>query len=68
MEGMISVDTHVFNGRQKIAKQTYRYKHCCSVIFEIFISFYTNLELKSIHCLTSFCRKKNSQFDRKKGT
>ena len=33
MEGMISVDTHVFNGRQKIAKQTYRYKHCCSVDF-----------------------------------
>ena len=36
-------------------------------IFEIFFSlFYTYLELKSIQCLTSFCRKKDSQFDKKK--
>ena len=36
--------------------------------FCFFSLFYTYFELKSIHYLTSFCRKKDSQFDRKKET
>ena len=34
--------------------------------FCFFSLFYTYLELKSRYCSTSFCRKKDSQFDRKK--
>ena len=49
----------------------YRCKHYCSVDFWdfcFFSLFYTCLELKGMHCLTSFCLKKDSQFDRRKET
>ena len=39
----------------------------CGFLRVLFLShFYTYLELKSIRCSTSFCRKNDSQFDRKK--
>ena len=34
--------------------------------FCFFSLFHAYLELKSIHCSTSFCHRKDSQFDRKK--
>ena len=33
--------------------------------FSFFSHLYTYVELKSIRCSTSFCRKNDSQFDRK---
>ena len=62
MEARNLLDTQVFNGRQK--------KPFFLWIFESFVSFlshfYTYFELKSIRCSARFCRKKDSQFDRKK--
>ena len=61
MEDGRMLDAHIFNGCIT--------NIVVSWIFEIFLSFalfYAYLELKSIHCLTSICRKKDSRFDRKK--
>ena len=58
MEGMMAVDTHVFNGRQKIAKQTYRYKHCCSVDFWDFYFILYKLEVKKYTLFNKFLSQK----------
>ena len=63
MEGWKLLDVQVFNGQQKLLKL---YELIFLWIFEnfaFFSHFYTSLELKSIR---SFCRKSDSQFDRKK--
>ena len=64
MEGRNVLDAQVFNGRQKLSLEPF-----FSVDFWefcIFSHFHIYLELKSICCSTSFCSKKDSQFDRKK--
>ena len=59
MESRKLLDAHVFNGQQEMAKPTLQ---------AFFSLFYTYLELKNIHCSTSFCRKKDSHLYRKKET
>ena len=63
MEGRKLLDAQVFNGRQillKVYLQTF-----FLWIFESFVPFHTFIN-KCIRCSTSFCRKNDSQFDRKK--
>ena len=64
MEGRKLLDAQVFNGRQKLLKLSFETFFVW--IFESFLHFHTYLDLKSIRCSTSFSRKNNSQFDRKK--
>ena len=65
MESRKLLDAQVFNGRQKLLKPSLQTFFLW--IFESFVSFHTYiLELKSMCCSTSFCRKNDSQFDRKK--
>ena len=65
MEGRKLLDAYVFNELLKIAKPIVTY----SVEFLYFClisNFCTYLELKCVCCSKSFCRKKDSEFDRKK--
>ena len=55
MEGRKLLDTNVFHGRQETDNP---------IVTNIAVPWV--FELKSIHSPTSFCRKKYSQFDRKK--
>ena len=67
IEGRKLLDPQVSNGRQKLLKlslQTFFSVDFCEFCF--FSNFYTYLELKSIRYSTSFCRRNDSQFDRKK--
>ena len=69
MEGSKLLDAKVLDGRQEIAKPivTIIFVPWIFLVFCFFLLlFYTYLELKSMHCSTSFCHKKDSQFDRKK--
>ena len=71
MEGRKLLDAHVYNGWHENTKPIVT-NIIVPWIFEIFVSFHyfihTYMELKSIHYLISFCRKKDSQYDRKKET
>ena len=68
MEGRELLDAHVFNRRQEI-EDCYKpffsvdFLDCC-----FFSLLHIYLELKRTPCLTSICRKNDSQFDRKKET
>ena len=67
MEGRKLLDAQVFNGGQKLLKPSLQSFFFCGFLRVLFFShFYIYLELKSIRCSTSFCRKNDSQFDRKK--
>ena len=68
MEGKNVLDAQVFNGRQKLLKLSLQPFFSVDFWeFCFFSHFHIYLELKSICCSTSFCSKKDSQFDRKKG-
>ena len=67
MECRKLLDAQVFNGWQKLLKQLLQTVFSVDFWeFCFFSHFYTYLELKSIHFPTSFSRKNDSQFDRKK--
>ena len=68
MEVRELLDAHVFHKLQKIAKPivTNTVVPCIFYIFVSFYLFYTYLELTCVCCSKSFCRKKDSQSDRKK--
>ena len=56
-------DAHQFHGGQKIAKPIVTNRGFLRFLF-LFTLLY--IVIKSIHCSTSFSRKKDSEFDRKK--
>ena len=67
IEGKKLLDAQVFNGRQKLLKLSSQTSFFVDFWeFYFFSHFHTHLDLKSIRCSTSFCRKNDSQFDRKK--
>ena len=64
MEGRKLLDAHVLNGRQEIAKHIVtNFRRFLKLFLFTLLNI---LKLKSIHCSTSFCRKKENQLDRKK--
>ena len=66
IEGRKLLYDQVFNEKQRLLKlllQTFFSVDFWE--FSFFSHLYTYVELKSIHCSTSFCRKNDSQFDRK---
>ena len=69
MEGRKLLDAHVINGRQEIAKPIVT-STVAPWIFEIFVSldYFVHTWSQKAYCLTSFCRKKDSQLRRKEET
>ena len=66
IEGRKLLYDQVFNEKQRLLKlllQTFFSVDFWE--FSFFSHLYTYVELKSIRCSTSFCRKNDSQFDRK---
>ena len=66
IEGRELLYDQVFNEKQRLLKlllQTFFSVDFWE--FSFFSHLYTYVELKSIRCVTSFCRKNDSQFDRK---
>ena len=60
VEGRKLLDAQVFNGRQKLLKLSLQ------TFFSMDFWEFCYLKLKNIRCSRSFCRKNDSQFDRKK--
>ena len=66
IEGRKLIYDQVFNEQQKLLKLSLQTFFSVDFWeFSFFSHLYTYLELKSIRCSTSFCRKNGSQFDRK---